>query len=297
MKRNLNNSTQTQCSLDAMSTNMNNPLPIVGIVTRLTRPVFYLNRVLEGLLKQRDVVIEWSIITQIPLTREHQNCIGRAEENGIRVVVTYAKSEIKLGALANMGVQAITTPYVLLHDDDDALINDCIHSMLNYFSSEDIVAVVCHGAIINESGKNPSKLNYVLSPGRKQVDCTSLQQNNLILTNTLLYTRAVFDRIGGYPSDVDVGEDWLFNLDLIANGNINILPKVCAAIYVRKNADIPKEKNTVVAMHDAHLQMAYKIRETYNLPKDIIKKNKLTTKILCRIDRITYKFGGWFFPR
>jgi len=228
-------------------------LETLAIVTRSSRSASYLNRVLDGLICQSGAKLIWSIVTQAQMSPEHEICVERARMQGINVVITKAQKGLSLGQLANLGVKATSTQFVLLHDDDDLLSTDFVMLALKRFRKiSDCVAVTCHAAIIHET-KSKKHLDYVLSPGRKNVKHAQLSWNNLIATNTLIYRREMFDQIGGYPEDVKVAEDWMFNLKLAEIGKISILPKVCAHVFIRKEgSSINNEKNT---SNDDHVNM------------------------------------------
>jgi len=272
-------------------------LETLAIVTRSSRSAFYLNRVLEGLICQSGAKLIWSIVTQAQMSPEHEICVERARAQGIDVVITHVSDGLSLGQLANIGVKATSAHFVLLHDDDDVLSTDFVSLALDKFRKKsDYVAVTCHAAIIHEK-KSEKRLDYVLSPGRKNVKHAQLSWNNLIATNTLIYLREMFDQIGGYPEDVKVAEDWLFNLKLAEMGKIAILPKVCAHVFIRKEgSSVNNEKNT---SNDDHVSMRSHIRQMAGVgPQDPLSRLDIVRYLIRRfLDRISYKVTGQFLPR
>jgi len=268
----------------------------VSVITRLSRNDVFLRRVLTGLLKQRGADIEWVIVIQAALTSKHKACLQQARMHNINVRIVEAPQKASLGKLANIGVRASRGGLVLLHDDDDVLRADFIGLAQKKINTESIVAVACHTAVIEEAS-NGERLSHVLMPGRNYVDAQKLFLNNLITTNGLIYKRSVFDMVGGYREDVEVAEDWLFNLDMLRVGRISITSHVAAIAYRRP----PFERSHVDANTNpqAHLLMMEEIRRSLN-PLGIEKTGKISkmySRLKNVIDRSTYKLGGWFFPR
>ena len=259
-------------------------VPTIAVVTRVSRPAKYLERVLKGLLKQTGAKLRWSIVTQNKLSAAHKDCLVRATANGIIVTVSNAKTGIPLGELSNIGVAAVDSDFIILHDDDDNLRSDFFGAALKAFNDETIVGVTCHAAYIHES-ESGNRLDFVLSPGAKHVEETALKQDNLMATNALIYRRSVALT---YPEDVEVAEDWLFNLALIAQGKIAILPKVCAQVFVRNGAHTNTDKNKHVNMQDKIRGDITSNRQAHN--------RKLSQRLRRLTDRTTYKLG-FFLPR
>jgi len=275
---------------------MDKALPALSIVTRLSRDASYTQRVLRGLLKQSGAKLEWVIVAQGVLTPAHLACFEDAKDNNIDVLHVQARPNMALGALANMGVRAASGEFILLHDDDDGLRAGFISAAMKAYAQQNCVAVTCHAALIDETPSG-ERLSSVLSPGKGIVESQKLQSKNLITTNGLIYKKSVFDAVSGYPEDVDVAEDWLFNLDLIGQGKISILPYVYALVYRRQSVEAEHiDANT---SNTFHLVMARKIREHYGVvdPKspNFIRASLGMFKRVT--DRMTYKLFNGFFPR
>lgn len=276
---------------------LENKHPTVAVITRTSRPAVFLERVLEGLQKQTGAQLIWSVVTQRPLTTEHYKCIERAKSSGITVTITQALKGEALGKLANIGINAVESEYIILHDDDDAFNQDFIGPSLKILISQPCVAVACHAAFILEK-KNSQSLNFVLSAGEGAVCLTELKSDNLIVVHGLIYKRSAFNAVGGYNENVSVAEDWLFNIKLCKYGNISIFNRVCANVFIRNNLD-----NNNIASHTdklKHLEMRQSIRiKEGSDGRHQLKKhnNNIIQKLKRLLDRIIFKLFGKIFPR
>jgi len=276
---------------------MNSTLPIVAIATRSSRSAIFLERVLDGIQKQTGAIFIWSIVTQQNLTPAHHSCIKRAQSFGITVIISYAHPNVSLGKLANIAINAVESDYIILHDDDDALNQDFIAPALTLFKKKSYVAVACHAAFIEERYDNLS-LDFILSPGEKKVCLENLITDNLIVVHGLIYTRAVFNKLGGYDEQVKVAEDWLFNIKLCKFGVIAVWNRVCANVYLRKTE--PNDSLIGHTSHQEHIRMKKLIcteegwEENVQLEKRI---NTLTQKLRRHVDRMVFKLSRSFLPR
>jgi glycosyltransferase involved in cell wall biosynthesis len=268
----------------------------LAIITRSMRSAEFLDRVLDGIIKQKGVDKEWVIVRQSKLSEKHKSCVERARNHGIDVNILDAGKNASLGKLANIGVAASTSNFIILHDDDDALRGNFALKAINRLTNDEFVAVACHAAVVYETD-DIKKLHFVLSPGRKKILPSTLKFDNRIATNALIYRRKAFDQIGGYPEDVPVAEDWIFNQMLVDLGPVAIIPQVLALVYVREKAG----NGCVSANTDraSHREMATRIRGQNHSDKGNLEQEQrsVSQRILRAIDRFTYKNNKWFLPR
>ena len=249
--------------------------PTISIVTRVSRPARYLQRVLDGLLLQSGAALIWSLVHQSDLTDDHQAVINRAQNAGLNIVMTKANKDIPVGRLANLGVTATpNADFVILHDDDDQLIADFTGPGLKMLINSSLCAIACPVAYIREE---TNRLDFILNPGRGKISQCDLQRDNMAQTNGLIFRRSVYDKIGGYREDVNVAEDWLFNLSLLEHGDIGVYPKVSAKVFVRSG--VGEHTN-----HNAHVDMQNAIRKKYGI-SDPDRRNKQQAKFASRMSR------------
>lgn len=271
--------------------------PTIAVVTRLSRPAQYLERVLDGLLLQSDAVIYWTLVIQTPLSKEHLACVKRAESHGLIVVTIEAAKGLPLGKLANLGVEATDTEFIMMHDDDDSLIWDFIRSAIELLIDTAFIGAACHAAIINESQER-ERLEYVLSPGKKILSRSDLLIDNKLASNGLIYRRSVYDASQGYPEDVPVAEDWLLYLDMLNAGDVIIHPMVCSKVYVRDTVStVDGVGNTD---HRTHKFMRERIRSMEGRsfkPMQNSKASLVKIKVFRTLDRFVFSVTGKFLPR
>ena len=276
---------------------LENKHPIVAVITRTSRPAVFLERVLDGLQKQTGAQLIWSIVTQRPLTTEHYKCIKRAKSSGINVTITQALTEEALGKLANIGINAVESEYVILHDDDDVLNQDLIGPSLKILINQSCVAVACHAAFILEK-KYSQSLNFVLSAGEGAVCLTELKSDNLIVVHGLVYKRSAFNAVGGYNETVSVAEDWLFNIKLCKYGSILIFNRVCANVFIRNNMDNNKIASHTDKLKHLEMRQSIRIKEGSDDSHQLKEHNNSTSQKLQRLlDRIIFRLCGKILPR
>jgi len=252
--------------------------------------------VLDGLLLQKCDGLIWVIVTQLTLAKEHEECLERARQHGVQVLIERTERNVPLGRLANIGVRAATSAFVLLHDDDDALASNFVTPALKILQDPKYVAVACHAALIHEQ-ETSKRLHFVLSPGRTTVDPARLVHDNVIATNAFIFRRSAFEKVDGYPEDVPVAEDWLFNQSLIKIGDIAVIPKVLSHVYLRQTPQMNKKNaNTDPA---EHARMATQIRQKANGGDADLEKEqrRIPNRVSRFVDRVSYRCFGLFIPR
>ncbi len=288
----------------------------LAVITRLSRSHLYLERVLEGLCKQTKADLTWILITPIPLSAQQEQCVARAQAKGIVCQTLLINPELSLGARLNFGIQATHSPFILVHDDDDALCGDFTAPALTFLQAHfDIIGITCSSAVLYENAreadttpnqsKKRARLDFIRTPANTPqqehayscLNNRALLPDNLIATNALIYRRSAYESTKGYL-DIDIAEDWHFNLALAQIGKIAVLNTVYACVYIRVNKNNKTaNENTVSAQKNAHLKAHALINKQYNIDKLTSAPNGLRAKIKRRTDRLYYQACGRFLRR
>jgi len=246
-----------------------------------------------GLKKQTRVNIIWVIVSQLDSFDSYEDIFTAARNIGLELVFVTAKKNTPLGRLSNMGIEASDSEYVLLNDDDDSLRCDFFRDAIDLLDDKEYLGVAGQAAIIHEDCRRPH-LHTVLAAGKTPISKQMLKQRNLIVTNAFIFRRQAFILSGGYPEDVSVAEDWLFYLKILDFGKIQYFPRICANVYLRLGSDQSSlNSNTDRMEHQAMSQIISSHYESEPLGNVTIYRSRLWRLI----DRITFRFSGYLFPR
>lgn len=120
------------------------------------------------------------------------------------------------GAARNTGVRLAKHPYIFLLDSDDVLIDSALSRALQRMRELDVDGLAAgKSTFFSDSVEAPARqIDYPAGP-RRFTDLVSHQPNPVI--GNLLYTRAAFEKAGGYPEHHGFDTQG-FGFRLLANG-------------------------------------------------------------------------------
>nr|WP_254208653.1 glycosyltransferase [Burkholderia multivorans] len=176
-----------------------------------------------------------------------------------RVTVTHHDYSHGMEAASNAGVAKSTGDFLAIHDDDDAWHPYFLRDTVGYLTdpkNAHYAAVISHCVIvyekIDDDGEGTQELERVrghLSPA--YVDYASMLDGNLFPPISLLIRRCVADRIGGFNANLPVLGDWDYNLRILREGDIGVVPKELSYYYHRRGSK-DGYGNSVIAGVDKH---------------------------------------------
>lgn len=120
------------------------------------------------------------------------------------------------GAARNLGVRATRAPYCLMIDSDCVAQPDLIERLVARHSEESYAAV--GGSLANGTPQNWSGTVGYLIEFKEFMPATPLRLEQSIPTANLAYRRDVFERYGGFDDAMELGEDILFNWQVVRAG-------------------------------------------------------------------------------
>lgn len=160
---------------------------------------------------------------------------------------------------ANVGVRLGGGRYVLLHDDDDALAPAFLERTAAMLDAHpDLIGCVSwlwrieeiwvDGAELEETGRR------LFEPEFSNLYLADMAARNRFAPISFLYRRDAFEAAGGYDEQMDLLEDWDFNLRMMMQGDIGVVPEALAYYHIRANIDDDAHRmaNTVHAMEPDH---------------------------------------------
>ncbi|MDQ4215389.1 glycosyltransferase family 2 protein [Microbacterium capsulatum] len=238
----------------------------VGIVVRTKdRPVF-LERALRDIAAQ--TFTDWSVVVvndggdPAPVDR-----LVAELPAGIRAKTSVIHRTGGLGrsAAANAGVQALSTEFLVLHDDDDLWAPffladsvawlDASPADAGVVSRTEIVYERIDQGRIVETGREPfwgamSRITYA-----------DMLQVNRFVPIAYLYRRALHAEVGLYREDVHAAEDWEFNLRVLRLHPIGYLRDRVGAYWMQRRGQDGILGNSMFVLADEHDRYDRMIRD------------------------------------
>lgn len=237
----------------------------VVIVTRTKdRPLLF-RRAAQSIAGQSWPNYHWVVVNDGGESAEVHDIIADSGISPDRITLIDNSCSVGMEAASNMGVRAVDTEFVVLHDDDDRWEPDFLRDSIEFLQSPRAAAaefegVVCRTWRVSEQIDGDEIIHHQSEPYMPWATEVSLAQmavGNFMAPISLLYRRWVYDDVGGYDERLPVLGDWRFNLDFLMRANIGFLDRYLAHYHHRDKGDSSRDRiygNSVVNARDLHGQ-------------------------------------------
>lgn len=234
----------------------------VGIIMRTQNRPLLLTRAIESVCNQ--TYPDWKLVIV--------NDGGNEETvNGIvdkissifqkKIQVIHNEKPSGMEAASNRGIKAISTKYLVIHDDDDTWNKDFLKIMTSALDdvnkpAKSVKGVVCKSVKITESLINNSIIRQSVIPTGISLNKGILNSERILRTNafypiSFLYYYDCINEIGYYDESLPVLGDWDFNVRFLQKYDILVLPDYLARYHVRPKSTL-NYGNSIVAGNSRH---------------------------------------------
>lgn len=238
----------------------------VGIVVRTKNRPWFLSRALTDISGQSYDLWSICIVNDGGDAREVDSLIaGVAPLVRDRVSVIHNPRTRGRAAAANTGITALETEFVVLHDDDDLWHPRFLQETVEWLDAHqrdsgvvvrtDIVYEKRQASGYVEVGREP------MWPGLSEIRYSDLLRINRAVPISHLYRRSLHDDIGGYREDLDVVEDWEFNLRATLHHHIGFIDGEPLAFWMQRAGVSGDQGNSVVALLGEHSRFDALVRD------------------------------------
>ncbi|MGZ0043235.1 glycosyltransferase [Paenibacillus ottowii] len=240
----------------------------VSIVVRTKDRPLLLKRAINSILSQ--TYADWEIV--LVNSGEDKELIESIihdfkSKSSNDIILFHINSNLHIDELINFGVSKSTGYYVTLLDDDDtwdaSFLDECI-SLLD--ENKGIDGAVTQTNIIEET-LEANKIcfinSYVFNKRLQKISGWKIARCNLFTTNSFVYKREAYDRIGGYRKDIPLLGDWEFNMRFFLKHKIVVIPKPLANYHKRIDAGNDSGKFYANTSLTRHLRYDRIIRREY----------------------------------
>lgn len=301
----------------------------VGIITRTKDRAILLERAINSVLSQS--YADWFMVIindggeREPISRLLQKYNIAFKD---RVEVVHNDFSMGMEAASNIGVKAVDSEFILIHDDDDSLEKTFLEDTVQFLDSslgQKFGGVATKVNRVLEEINNGSINIIGIDDWDKDLQTISLAEMavvNRIIPISFLYRREIHELIGYYNEKLPVIGDWEFYLRFLTKKDIFVLNKNLANYHLRISSKSGVFSNTVIAGKEQHLLYDTLVRNELlrqdiengrcglgylvNLPKfyngmiasnseqDLVRKNILRQLKNNQIDEIVmYGTGGF----
>jgi len=147
--------------------------------------------------------------------------------------VLHDEESVGKEAGSNQGIQASSSAYVGIHDDDDSWHPNFLARTVAHLERESDAGVAVRTEIVWEqvAGDKIVELGCeTFGPDIHEFTLFELIRHNRVVPISMLYRRSVHDEIGYYREDLGEVGDWEFNLRLAVGHRLGFLADQTAGL-------------------------------------------------------------------
>ncbi|MEO6994785.1 MAG: glycosyltransferase family 2 protein [Lacunisphaera sp.] len=203
-------------------------------------------------------------IVVVAIGPEGKAAVDALAENTALRVLPVAAGRVRGGAL-NDGIKLARGPWYAFLDDDDTWSPLFLEQMRDAIGGDSadlhLGGAVCQTELAYERYRNGAVENCggkPLNPRFMRVEVGAMAEANQFTINAVLWHGRVFSAIGTYREDLNLLEDWEFNMRAARNFEFKVVPRPLAR-YHRRPPDDPLP-NTQRRAND---QVARALQETW----------------------------------
>lgn len=233
----------------------------VAIITRTKdRPVL-LERAAKSIAEQTYSNFQWIVVNDAGDRHVVEEVIRRSSVDLRKVRIIHRSASIGMEAASNAAIaHSDLSDYVIIHDDDDTWQPQFLEKTVAWLDNPPTLhhrAVVTSATRISECVIDKSYSEIV---DRRPYNDTppTIEFQHLINENTFppiafLFSRSLYEEIGGFNENLPVLGDWDFNLSVLARSEIGVLPEPLANYFHRDLQAFSPYSNSVIGAVDKHI--------------------------------------------
>ncbi|WP_172329507.1 glycosyltransferase family A protein [Mangrovicoccus sp. HB161399] len=238
----------------------------VAIVTRTKDRPLLLERAMRSVADQTWRNYHWVIVNDGGNREVVEEIIARAPIDRRRITLVSNDRSVGMEAASNLGVRAVDTEFVVIHDDDDSWHPEFLSRCVGFLSSPSARSAGFEGVLtrawcVSEEIRDGKVIHHGQTPFQPWVNDVTLFQmaiGNFFAPISFVYRRSVYDDIGGYHEKLPVLGDWRFNIEFLARANIGFIEEYLSYYHHRDvgngNSVSGVYQNSVIGGRSVHAE-------------------------------------------
>lgn len=239
----------------------------VAVITRTKNRPLLVRRAARSVALQKFRDFEWVVVNDAGEREPVDGVIRQAKEAGLEARAIHRDTSTGMEAAANHGLRESDSKYVAIHDDDDTWDPEFLSAMTGFLDANPYyIGAVCHTTKVDEridGDRIKTIRKKPLNADLEQMHITELFYRNLFPPISLVYRREALNKIGTYDESLPVLGDWDFNLRLIMEGDIAVIPRPLAFYHSRPKAKSGSAANSIHGSSNLHKQYEAVIRNRF----------------------------------
>lgn len=239
--------------------------PKVAVITRTKNRPLLLKRAAQSVERQTFKDYVWVVVND---GGDEEAVTQVIRESGIdrrKIILVSNETSLGMEAASNIGIRALQSDYLIIHDDDDSLHPSFLEKTVGFLegpSGRKYGGVITQTTYVSEEIRGDEVIEHDTHPYNdwvRNVHIAEMMTNNIYAPIAFLYRRSVYDEVGGYNEDLPVLGDWFFNLEFLLKADIGVLFEPLAFYHHRDRVtegDGGSYSNSVIGGRSKHEEYA-----------------------------------------
>lgn len=243
----------------------------VAVITRTkNRPVLF-RRAAASVASQTLQDVVWTVVNDGGDPDEVAAIMADTPLDPRRMRLVSHDQSRGMEAASNSGIAACDSDYIVIHDDDDSWLPEFLTRTVAFLDSPGGArygGVVTHSFYVSEEVRGQTVTEHEARPYNdwvRNVQLSEMACGNFFPPIAFVFRRAVWDRIGGFNEALPVLGDWFFNLEVLLEDDIAVLPEPLARYHHRDRggASAGAYANSVIGGVSKHEEFAAVARNAF----------------------------------
>lgn len=211
----------------------------VAVITRTKNRPVLLRRAAESVSKQTFTDLVWTVVNDGGDPGEVIDVIQDAQIDPRRIRLVSHTTSQGMEAASNAGISACESDFVVIHDDDDSWSEEFLSRTIAFLDSPGGArygGVATHSHYVSEEIRDDHVIEHECRPYNdwvRNVHLSEMACGNFFPPIAFVFRRSVFERIGGFNEGLPVLGDWFFNMEVLLEDDIAVLPEPLARYHHR----------------------------------------------------------------
>lgn len=226
---------------DALTAPLPRPKGRVAIITRTRNRSVLLKRAARSITRQTYDNYQWVIVNDAGGMQAAEEVIIGSGVDLRKVRIVHRPKSTGMEAASNAGI-ALSDPsdYLVIHDDDDSWEPDFLRETIGYLDDPPtphhhgvVTGTMRMSEVIVDDAYSEVVATTHYNDWLNTIEFIHLCQENVFAPIAFVFSRRLYDEIGGFNEALPVLGDWEFNLQFLARSEIGVIKRPLANYFHR----------------------------------------------------------------
>jgi polysaccharide pyruvyl transferase WcaK-like protein/glycosyltransferase involved in cell wall biosynthesis len=191
----------------------------------------------------------------------------RLADIGDRLLRLDNETSLGMEAASNLGIRAVDSEFIAVHDDDDEWDPDFLSTTVAYLQDHPgqggvtVETEIVFERLTSEGREVEERVTF--EPDLRDITLVDLLHYNRFVPISFLFRRSVYNELGGFDENLPVVGDWEFHLRFLVHHHIGLIKGRPLAFWNQRRTALSSEANSFIARTDEHQLYSLKIRDRH----------------------------------